>query len=107
MASQLSDVVGIIDMDSFMVNKTFYCKELGLKKSETQWPNQLLSTLAERSRCLIAMMQSPLPLRSFEHFGPMTLCACVGCVVPRALGESKFMCINTMQPHVWMCTKLH
>ena len=36
----------------------------------------LLSTLAERSRCLNAIMQSPLPLRLFEHSGPMTLCAC-------------------------------
>ena len=43
----------------------------------------LLSTLVERSRCYNAIMQSSLPLRSFEHSGPITLCACprVSCVV--------------------------
>ena len=52
-------------------------------------------------------MQSPLPLRSFEHSGPVTLYACphvwLCCLVPRALGESKFTCISVMQLHVWMC----
>ena len=28
----LSDVVGIIDMDGFMVNGNFYCKGLGMIK---------------------------------------------------------------------------
>ena len=32
MGSQLSDVVGILDMDGFMINKRFRCKELGLLK---------------------------------------------------------------------------
>ena len=27
---QLADVAGIIDMDGFMIRKTFYCKELGM-----------------------------------------------------------------------------
>ena len=36
----------------------------------------LLNTLVEWSRCLNTIMQSPLPLRSFEHSGPMMLCAC-------------------------------
>ena len=30
MACRLSDVVGIMNMDGFTVNKTFYCKEYGL-----------------------------------------------------------------------------
>ena len=33
MACRLSDVVGIMDMDGFMVNKTFYSNELGLLKN--------------------------------------------------------------------------
>ena len=33
MGSQLSDVVGIIDMDGFMVSGRFYCKELGMLKA--------------------------------------------------------------------------
>ena len=28
----LSDVVGILDMDGFVVNKRFHCKELGMLK---------------------------------------------------------------------------
>ena len=32
MAAQLSDVVGIIDMDGFIIRKTFYCKELGMMR---------------------------------------------------------------------------
>ena len=32
MAYRLSDVVGIMDMDGFMVNKIFYCKELVVLK---------------------------------------------------------------------------
>ena len=32
MACQLNDVVGIIDMDGFMINEQFYCKELGIIK---------------------------------------------------------------------------
>ena len=28
----LSDIVGILDMDGFLINKKFYCKELGLLK---------------------------------------------------------------------------
>ena len=32
MASQLSSVVGIVDVDGFMINKVFYCKELGMIK---------------------------------------------------------------------------
>ena len=32
MGSQLTDVVGILDMDGFMLKKRFYCKELGLIK---------------------------------------------------------------------------
>ena len=31
----LSDVVGILDMDGFIINKRFYCKELGLLKMGT------------------------------------------------------------------------
>ena len=30
MGSQLSDVVGIFDMDGFLINKKFLCKELGI-----------------------------------------------------------------------------
>ena len=32
MAYQLSNVVGILDMDSFTIKKRFYCKELGILK---------------------------------------------------------------------------
>ena len=32
MGSQLSDVVGILDMDGFLINKKFFCKELGMFK---------------------------------------------------------------------------
>ena len=52
---------------------------------------------------IYVIMQSPLPLRSFEHSGTTTFCACphvfnsLCCVVPRVLGESKFTCINPMQ----------
>ena len=71
----------------------------------------LLSTLVERSRRLNAIMQSPLLLRSFEHSAVWRsahdhmcwLC----CIVPRALGETKFTCINPIQLPKWMCTKLH
>ena len=31
MVSQLSDVVGILDMDGFQVRKKFYCKELEIR----------------------------------------------------------------------------
>ena len=30
--SKMNDVVGIIDMDGFMIEKKFYCKELGVLK---------------------------------------------------------------------------
>ena len=30
MACQLSNVVGIIDMDGFIISKAFYCKEIGM-----------------------------------------------------------------------------
>ena len=40
----LSDVVGIPDMDGFMVNGRFYCKELGLFK---------IGEAMARSICLI------------------------------------------------------
>ena len=30
--ASLSDVVGIIDMDGFLINRKFYCKELGILK---------------------------------------------------------------------------
>ena len=30
--ASLSDVVGIIDMDGFTIEKEFYCKELGIFK---------------------------------------------------------------------------
>ena len=33
MACQLSDVVGILDMDGFTIKKRFYCKELGILKT--------------------------------------------------------------------------
>lgn len=32
MACQLSDIVGIMDMDGFLINKRFNCKELGLMR---------------------------------------------------------------------------
>ena len=32
MFSTLKEVVGVMDMDGFMVHKRFYCKELGLMK---------------------------------------------------------------------------
>ena len=32
MASRISDAVGIIDMDGFLISKRFYCKELGLMR---------------------------------------------------------------------------
>ena len=32
MSSQLSNVVAIMDMDGFTINKKFYCKELALRK---------------------------------------------------------------------------
>ena len=34
MACQLSDVVGIMDMDGFLINKRFYCEELRILKIE-------------------------------------------------------------------------
>ena len=42
-----------------------------------------------------------------HHIYPHVHMCWLCCVVPRALGESKFTCINTTQPHMWMCTKLH
>ena len=44
----------------------------------------------------IAIMQSPLPLRSFEHSGPMTLCAC-----PHVLPCTA--CIWWEQVHAYKC----
>ena len=39
--SKMNDVVGIIDMDGFMIEKEFYCKELGvLKVGEDLTPKQ-------------------------------------------------------------------
>ena len=32
MFSTLNEVVGVMDMDGFVINKRFYCKELGLVK---------------------------------------------------------------------------
>ena len=31
-STMTSDIVGIMDMDCFVINKRFYCKELGLMK---------------------------------------------------------------------------
>ena len=43
----LNDIVGILDMDGFFINKEFYCNELGLLKvgDTTARSARLFSTL--------------------------------------------------------------
>ena len=42
----LSDVVGILDMDGFVINKRFYCKELGVLKVGEAAARSVFSTPA-------------------------------------------------------------
>ncbi len=63
------------------------------------------------SGCSFAILQSPRPLWSFEHSGPMTLCACVDAwclrVAPHASGESTLMWLNAGSSRIYVRTKLH
>ena len=56
-------------------------------------------------------MQSSLPLWSFEHSGPITLCACLDALsrraVPHALVRASSWDINTSVSRIKTCTKLH
>ena len=78
---------GTIGNESTLVDRGYvvslYCPDFGQR-----FPWGRLSTLA---------------LWRSAHVRMCWLCR----VVSRALGESKFTCINTMQLHMWMCTKLH
>ena len=39
MSGQLKDIVAIIDMDGYSVNRKFLCKELGFLQLEMRWPS--------------------------------------------------------------------
>ena len=42
--SKMNDVVGIIDMDGFMIEKKFYCKELGVLKVGEEEASSIFDT---------------------------------------------------------------
>ena len=68
-------------------------------------------SVRKASGCSFAILQSPRPLWSFEHSGPMTLCACVDALMSpcslHASGESTLMWLNTESSRVYVRTKLH
>ena len=82
----LSDVVGIIDMDGFMVKGKFYCKELGLLKVGDATARSFFFDIGIRWSNLTA---KDMPIRNVEGAEITVWCAS-GCKGKRDLRDGEY-----------------